>query len=296
MPSGALIHCQVLVRVSTDQRYLVMNYESSEYVTNPEHAFNSFLISPDDKLKDVKHTILTLHPKTIARKKTVAKLRGRDETKALWQETRIPLPFICRHTFADQKDDPLFYGKQFVQYNDGSVWLHAELVADVGDSYKADKEAPQVRVASTPPPAANTSIPTQINTPATSGTTTPAGTNAPPPKSATGPGEMDEDSVAVESVTPKKTTVADDEYSDLSATMQAVVEEEKKMQAQARAFGEQVLYDAEQKKADAEQTKASPAAGQAQVLDGEYQGAAYRAKSIKSAKRTAANHDDDEDL
>ena len=87
-------------------------YQTSKYVSNCEYAFNSYFITPEHKphLQALKEIVLSLHPKTITRKKFITKLRSRDETNVLWQECQIPLLFKCHYTFATMPDDPLFYG------------------------------------------------------------------------------------------------------------------------------------------------------------------------------------------
>lgn len=241
MPSGGRVHNLTIARVSTDQKELIIAYPMSEFASNPLYAFNSYLIDPNNPCK-MTETVLEYHPKTISRKKSIAKLTGRDSSKTKMLEDRIPLPFVCRHLFATNDEDPIFYGKKFVCYDDTSVWLHIELVADIGDSYQADKEDPNVVIGNKPPVHQQTGIPAQVHTPprptAPTGTPPTASTpsvpifadpNAPKPAAATGAAAMEED----QPVAPH----------------------------------------------------------QAQVLKDTYEGAAYRSKSVKSCKRTAANQD-----
>ena len=72
--------------------------------------------------------------------------------------------------------------------------------------------------------------------------------------------------------------------------MMAVLEEDKKMKMEdairCRQQAQEVLNKANKK---------SPPPS-VQVLQGAYEGAAYRSKSIKLAKRTPATQDDDEDV
>ena len=53
---------------------------------------------------------------------------------------RIPLQFKVRYQFSSSKSDPLFFDKKYVSYNDGSSWLHVEVLQNNQDAYVADKE------------------------------------------------------------------------------------------------------------------------------------------------------------
>ena len=88
----------------------------------------------------------------------------------------------------------------------------------------------------------------------------------------------DNNNNAVKSVTPKKKIANDKD--NLSAKMMAGLE------------GKDVCEKAKEVLADANKKTPPPSA---EVLAGEYQGAAYWSKSVKAFKRTAAHQDDDDD-
>ena len=90
--------------------------------------------------------MLEIHPKVIARKNSIAKLKKRnsDKTKVIRLTQRIPLPFKVKHQVSTKASDPLFFGKTFVPYADGSTWLHVELLQDNQDAYVADEEDPDI--------------------------------------------------------------------------------------------------------------------------------------------------------
>lgn len=147
LASGNDVHKKIDVRVSTDQLSLVVNMPMSPFLARPEFAFNSYLIGEWPSTLGVESqqgaAILNSHPKIIARKLAVAKIREREASKKdFFYEQRIPLPRKCYHKFADNAGDVFFYGKKFIKYPDGSVHLHVELVAVSGDAFEANKLCP----------------------------------------------------------------------------------------------------------------------------------------------------------
>ena len=121
------------VIISTDKRSVVLETFLPDNATETKMAFDSYIIGnirrwkPDEAL--LLKTVLDIHPKTIARKNSIAKLRKRKPgKKQIVLTQRIPLPFKVKHQFSTKDSDALFYGKKFVPYKDGSIWLHLELL------------------------------------------------------------------------------------------------------------------------------------------------------------------------
>lgn len=137
--SGRGAHKKVLVRISTDGKELVLSLPMSEYMSRSDFAFRTFLIDKESmsetELYYVSY-ILKLHPKTAARIVSASKIKGRSITNGFYYEQRIRLPRSVKREFAKQNDgDKMFHGKKFIQYPDGSVHLHCELIGDTKDSY-----------------------------------------------------------------------------------------------------------------------------------------------------------------
>jgi hypothetical protein len=138
MLSGANSYKKVLIRVSTDGKEAVLSMPMSPYLARSDYAFNTFLLNDEALDAKDKHYMLLLlkhHPKVASRMVAVAKIKGRSNTDGFYYEQRITLPRTCKHKFATQEGDEMFYGKKFVQYPDGSIFLHFELVADTKDNY-----------------------------------------------------------------------------------------------------------------------------------------------------------------
>lgn len=155
--SGIDVHKMVGVRVSSDQWSLVLSMRMSPYFARPEFAFNSYLIParpPSSSGEEPQHMAMLLnnHPKFIARKLSVAKIRDKgDSMKDVFYEQRIPLPRKCHHKFAEKVGDMFFSGEKFIKYADGSVHLHVELVAVSSNPSKASKQPPNLVQASSIP-------------------------------------------------------------------------------------------------------------------------------------------------
>jgi len=132
MPSGHNLHRKTTVRVSTALNELIIRIPKS---ANLIDTTLGILCNLEPQVA----SMLTYHPKVIARKASIAKLRGRDPEHApLYLTHRIALPFKCRPKITDDTDgDRFFSGKKFVEYSDGELHLHVELIADVGDDYRA---------------------------------------------------------------------------------------------------------------------------------------------------------------
>ena len=149
MMSGSDVTMNTTVRVSTDKKHLIIETPLSSYATEPSHAFHSYLIDDEGRNSTdeeaLMRAVLDIHPKTIARKHTIKKLRKHEcGNKAIMLKQRIPLPFQVKHLFSTKESDSIFYGKKYVQYYDGSVWLHVELLQDKQDSYKAEFVQPEM--------------------------------------------------------------------------------------------------------------------------------------------------------
>jgi hypothetical protein len=77
------------------------------------------------------------HPKKASHLVAVSKAWGRNDTTGKFYQQCIKLPRKCLHEFAKAEDgDQFFHGKMFVQYPDGSVHLHVELLSKPKDGYR----------------------------------------------------------------------------------------------------------------------------------------------------------------
>jgi hypothetical protein len=160
LPSGNDVHKITLVRISTDGSCLVITQPKSKHFMDPRDGLS--YIKMDELLWD-------LHPRCIARVETVAKLKGRNNnSKELYNEQRIPIPFKARHLFANTESDgdQIFIGKKYVLYDDGEIHLHVEVAKDINDSYKHTPEKPDLERASPSPacpsPYKNGGIPSVV--------------------------------------------------------------------------------------------------------------------------------------
>ena len=138
LPSGNDVHRRTTVRVATDQKSLVLTFPMSNYLSSVKQAFNPYIFGMGDfneERTEFLEYVLKLHPKVIARKRSLEIISERNVMKEIMYEQRVPLGRKVHHSFADQDDDDLFYGKKFVFYPDGSCHLHVELICDSGDGY-----------------------------------------------------------------------------------------------------------------------------------------------------------------
>ena len=139
MLSGKEEYKNVIARVSTSQHEVVLYIPMSEYMSRSDFAFHTFLLD-DKKLTDTEVQCLILvlkhHSKSSARMLAVSKIKGRSSTDGFYYEQRIPLPRKANHQFAVQTDgDEFFFGRKFVLYPNGEVFMHLELLADFTDGY-----------------------------------------------------------------------------------------------------------------------------------------------------------------
>ena len=136
--------CDIETRVSSDQKSLVITFPMTKYMSSSSQAFVPYVLARDQHKKDAKakehcKVALGVHPKTYACQKSVSVIKNRDPSnKDVLYEQRIPLPFACKHQFSTMAHDTYFYGENKVHYQDTSVHLQIELIADIGDSYVAE--------------------------------------------------------------------------------------------------------------------------------------------------------------
>jgi len=141
MPTG-IRNSKFSFRVSTNMKELVIESRMSENAINPANGIRKYMLS------DAKHfgfkaadllLALQYHPKLVACNITASKLQGRNSEKTVVLQQRIPLPFACRHSLVDRSldNDPFFFGKRSIEYENGEVWCHVELVGKSSDDYVA---------------------------------------------------------------------------------------------------------------------------------------------------------------
>jgi hypothetical protein len=137
--SGRNAYKQTFARVSTNGKCLVVTMPMSPYLARSDYAFNTFLLKADGLSEmDKKHLLIRLkhHPKCAGRMVATSKVKGRSNTQGFFYEQRIPLPRKVKHEYATRMDgDDLFHGKTFVEYPDGSQFMHIELISEIKDSY-----------------------------------------------------------------------------------------------------------------------------------------------------------------
>ena len=136
----------IQTRVSSDQKSLVVKFPMTKYLSSSSHAFVPYVLARDQHKKNEEAqksctVALTVHPKTYARQKSVSVIKNRDPSKVIFYEQRIPLPFACMHEYSTSIHDNYFYGENKVHYQDSSVHLQVELIADIGDCYVAEAES-----------------------------------------------------------------------------------------------------------------------------------------------------------
>ena len=140
--SGNDSHTTTFARVSTDQSELVIMTKMNPFMSRSDFAFNTFVLKEHHVSQEAKQYLLEtlkIHPKSTGRMVSVSKVKGRSivgGSGGFFYEQRIRLPRKAEHAFATMQDgDDFFYGRKFVQYPDGSVHLHVELLAEKNDNY-----------------------------------------------------------------------------------------------------------------------------------------------------------------
>jgi hypothetical protein len=115
----------------------------SPFMARAENAFAcSFLDGQNlsESEKACMNVIMKHHGKTVSQMVSVSKITERKSSKSFMYEQRISLPRPCNHNFAGSTDgDKFFHGKKFVQYPDGSVHLHVELLCESTDGYHPEE-------------------------------------------------------------------------------------------------------------------------------------------------------------
>jgi len=154
MLSGKDAYKKVFVRISTDGTELVLTLPMSPHMSRSDFAFNSFVLADrklDQKEQHHLQILLKHHPKCTAHMVAVSKVKGRSNTDGFFCEQRIRLPRKVQHKFASTMDgDDLFADKKFVEYPDGSVFLHCELIAECKDNYIPEERLTDPKMMKTP--------------------------------------------------------------------------------------------------------------------------------------------------
>ena len=109
--------------------------------------------------------MLTMHPKVIARQRSISAICKRDPDKSVSYVQRIPLGRRVYHEYAGEEADVLFSDKKFVKYKDGSLYLHVELMCNSGDGYHVGNDGKETKVVNAA--GGLHGIPEEVFTPAT---------------------------------------------------------------------------------------------------------------------------------
>jgi hypothetical protein len=92
---------------------------------------------------------------------SISKIKGRTSADDFLYEQQICLPCACKHNFAGISDgNEFFFGKKFIQYPDGSVHLHIEILCETSDGYHPEE------VLASMPAATHVALPANIPPPA----------------------------------------------------------------------------------------------------------------------------------
>jgi len=159
--SGKDQYLKVLIRVSTDQKDLVLTLPMSPYMSRSDFAFNTFLLASSSLTETDLHymkILLKHHPKIASRMVAVSKIKGRSSTEGFFYEQRIRLPRTCNYKFASKEGCDMFHGKKFVEYPDGSVFLHVELLAETKDNYVPEERLLDPSMMKTVPKTVSTAM------------------------------------------------------------------------------------------------------------------------------------------
>jgi hypothetical protein len=183
MLSGADFHKGVGVCLSTSKMELVLSFPMSIFMARSESAFATSFFDwkhfNNEHEKACMGVIMKNHGKTVARMVSVSKVKGRSSVDEFLYQQRIPLPRRCKHNFPSQRDgDDFFHGQNFIQYTDGSIHLHVELLCESTDGYHPEEVAakPSTHIAS---PAANIASPANNPSPAPAAATSASSFHAP---------------------------------------------------------------------------------------------------------------------
>ena len=141
--TGLEAYSQLGIRVSADGCDLVIEKEISPYITDSNLA----LVVPkvDERIPNHFEQLLGVlkhHPRVIARKCSVKSLL-KGKNRASCMNWRIPLPYKCRKEFATDNDgDEWFHGAKMIDYSNGEMRCHVELIAHKNEGY--NRFAPEV--------------------------------------------------------------------------------------------------------------------------------------------------------
>jgi hypothetical protein len=149
---------RVSYRVSSARDEFVIILPVSPYFGQPQDAFNYYILKDATPEEVAYHeTPLQYHPKAAARRLHLATLRAKSPSVNTVMEFRIPLKKKFRLELANvTNNDPYFHDGKFVHYPDGSMMLHAELVADSamdGCNAPLDRNSASMINLCSPPPA-----------------------------------------------------------------------------------------------------------------------------------------------
>jgi hypothetical protein len=145
---------KTFVRLSMDQQHLVLISKVNQCLVNGSSAFEMFLLDEralNENKKVYLRVILKHHPKRAAHLVAVSNTWGQSNMSGKFYEHHIKLPRKCLHDFAKAEDgDQFFHDKKFVQYPNGSVHLHVELLSKPKDGYRPSEvtAAPVTMIAS----------------------------------------------------------------------------------------------------------------------------------------------------
>ena len=129
-------------RVSTDQKSFILGVTLDESFMTPEEAFHCHTLAcvKDPTAHRVLEMVLQHHPKTLAYREAVSRLKGRDHNKdEVVDEARFPLPFKVQHRFPTRSEDALFHGIKTETKRNGVQFLHVELIGEMVDGYSPMK-------------------------------------------------------------------------------------------------------------------------------------------------------------
>ena len=117
----------------TDELEFVVTLPMSPYQAWSDFAFNTFILTEQkvsEKENDYLLILLKHHPKCTVHMVAVSKIKGCKKMDGFFYKQHIHLPCKVMHSVATANDDMLFFWKKFVEYPDGSVFLHVGLVAE----------------------------------------------------------------------------------------------------------------------------------------------------------------------
>ena len=141
--SGVDFYKSIHSRLSTSKKEFIVFFPISKYMSRGDFAFQTFFLDGKQLTETEKKSILCTmktHSKSSSRIKTVSRVVERTKVADFYYEQRIPLPKQCMHQLAEEGvGDDYFFGKRFVQYPDGSIHMHVELLGNVVDSYTPEE-------------------------------------------------------------------------------------------------------------------------------------------------------------